>query len=278
MFLRITLFLKDLAYFMYDKIYIINLDISVRRCAVMNEQCNENEITCHRFSGIDGYKVKLKNLSTGREFFGVDIKNKTVKIDKSVTYKVTCDPDVDNSTEFNYLGSLNHLGLGASAGEIGIWCSYISIWKDIDKNNYKNIIILEDDVIFKKNFTSNLNNFISNVPERYDLAFLDAFQHKGSQYSLAGNQYVKGFSSGSRCWGTHAIMYSAKAIKTLLSFNSYTSTVDEFLWDIISNPKQLESCVNNYINLEAYISSNDLLDTSTNGSIICGMGRDFWQC
>ena len=262
------------------KVYVINLDKSVERWKRISTDLDEVGIKYERFSAVNGNQVKLRNILTQEEFSGLDIKNKIAKIEKSVMYEVTCNSDDNNPTIFNYLGSFNHIKKGLSAGELGIWCSNIIIWKDIAKNNYKNAIILEDDVIIKKDiFKQGIHNFVTNVPKTFDIAYLDIHQYKGKQFPLVGNEYVNRFSDKSGGWGAWSILYNEKVINKLLALECYSYTVDDFFWSIITNKHYKKpECVDNSITLEVYTSSKDILDVSGNGSVICEMGRDFWQC
>ena len=261
------------------KIYVINLERSVKRREDMIKQLDAAGIKYEIFNAVDGYKVKIKNLKTNEEFSGQDIRNGTAKIEKSLMYIITCDPENESPAQFYYSGSTkNSLNRGASAGELGVLCSNFLIWKGIEKH-HKKAIIFEDDLVFKKNFKLNLEKFIAHVPETFDLAFIDLNQYKGTQYHLIGNEYVNSFGKGSGAWGAYAVMYSNKAVKTLLSSPCYSYTVDDFFWSVISNDVyKLPECIDQPLFLEAYASSYDLLDVTINGSVICEMGRDFLGC
>ena len=209
------------------KVYVLNLDRSLKRWENIEQQCQDAGIECLRFSAADGYKVKFKNLQTGLEYYGRDIKNKTIKIEKSIIYQITCNPNDNDPTIFNYKGSVNHLGVSLSAGELGIYCSYILIWKDIVKNNDDKVIVLEDDVILMgPNFKQKLENYIEHVPETFDLAYLSIHQDKGTQLPLLENNYVSIFSRDFIGWGTWSILYSNKAAKTLSSLDCYSYPID----------------------------------------------------
>jgi GR25 family glycosyltransferase involved in LPS biosynthesis len=57
-------------------------------------------------------------------------------------------------------------------GMIGCGLSHLFVWKDAIKKNYKNILVLEDDVYFTDDFSSYLNKVMSELPADYDILFL----------------------------------------------------------------------------------------------------------
>ena len=259
-----------------DKIYVISLENSIERKKAMQKQLNEAGIEYGIFNATDGYKVKIKNLKTNQEFFGSDIKNGSTKIEKSVMYKITCNPDDELPIEFHYLSGLSK---GISAGELGVWCSNRMIWSDIDKNKYKKVIIFEDDIRFKvEDPKQAINDFVTHVPQIFDIAYLDLEQYEGKQHPLPNNEYVNGFGDNSAGYGAWSILYSSEAIKKLLSLSCYSYTLDDFLWSITTNINYKRTeCVDPSIIIKAYVSSKDLLDVTGNDSLIKDMGRETWS-
>ena len=53
-------------------------------------------------------------------------------------------------------------------GQIGCALSHIKIWLDAIKNNYKNIIVFEDDAIIPKDFLDKFNNAYNELPKDWD--------------------------------------------------------------------------------------------------------------
>lgn len=58
---------------------------------------------------------------------------------------------------------------------IGIAMSHIKIWELFLRSGKKNALVLEDDVVFTKNFKKDLENCIENVPSDYDVLYLGCF-------------------------------------------------------------------------------------------------------
>ena len=57
-------------------------------------------------------------------------------------------------------------------GAIGCYLSHIKIWDDARKNNYNNIMIFEDD-IYTKLSLNEIMEYINNIPNDYDIAYMD---------------------------------------------------------------------------------------------------------
>jgi len=60
-----------------------------------------------------------------------------------------------------------------SPSMVGCGMSHIKIWEEIIQNNIEFSLILEDDFIFKENFLNDFNELIKNVPDNFDLLFLN---------------------------------------------------------------------------------------------------------
>jgi GR25 family glycosyltransferase involved in LPS biosynthesis len=261
----------------YDKAIVINLDSSTERLAKITQQFNQAGVEFERFNAINGYSVVIKNLKTDKSFTGMDLKNKTAEIERFSEYKITCNPGEEKLVELNYYTYKKKI----TAGELGIWCSAVSVWKYIQANNFNNTIIFEDDVIIKDatKFKNQLYNFITDLPSTYDIAYIDARQHKGKQKPLPNTKLINMFSDDSGTWGFWAAIFSKKAIDTLLPAPCYAEEIDNYLWHSRdADPEIRPKCLESPLSLELYISSIDLIDVHKTGSVICAMGRDSWQC
>lgn len=74
--------------------------------------------------------------------------------------------------------------------EIGCKLSHYNIIKDAKKNNYKRILIFEDDVIFTLNFNELLNEYINKI-ENWKLFYLGYSQHYWSEVEYLTNDILK---------------------------------------------------------------------------------------
>jgi GR25 family glycosyltransferase involved in LPS biosynthesis len=100
-----------------DNVYLINMDKDIDRLERVKKECEIVNIEFERFPGI-----KLSDLS-----------------------KNIMDKYVPHETQ-----------LYGANGMIGCGLSHLFVWKDAIKKNYKNILVLEDDVYFTDDFSSYL--------------------------------------------------------------------------------------------------------------------------
>lgn len=257
----------------YNKIFVINLDGSTERLNKVTQEFNAAGVEFERFSAINGYQVVITDLKNNNNFTGLDFKNKSAKMEKGVQYKITCNPGAEKLVEFNYTSGTRW---GNTAGELGIWCSHKAIWHHIKDNNINIALVFEDDVYIKgnkKDFKNKLDNFITNLPETFDLAYIDARQIKGKRENIEGNHWVKKFTDNSLTYGLHGMVVTQQAAEKLLSSPCYQDAIDIFLWNIMSNDAQKRpTCLSEPISMEVYISAESLISTSGE-SIINLMGR-----
>lgn len=115
-------------------------------------------------------------------------------------------------------------------GQWGCLYSHINILKDAIENNYKSILILEDDIILTRDIEikiSNLHNFIEEQPN-WNIIYLGASQHNWDNISFGHNYYYANNTTG-----TFAYIINKNIFKDL--FNYYAKMlkpVDNYLVDI----------------------------------------------
>ena len=66
-------------------------------------------------------------------------------------------------------------------GELGCAISHHKIWKHANENNFKNILILEDDFFVRARMTLNV---LSKLPKNYDLFYLGRNPNNGWQGNI----------------------------------------------------------------------------------------------
>jgi len=116
-----------------DNVYLINMDKDIEKLDKVTKECKKFNINFERFCGINPLKLSEKEL------------------DKYVTK--TCQNICPN-------------------GIIGCGVSHLKIYEDALKNNYKNILVLEDDVYFEDDLYEVLDKSMSELPEDYDILYL----------------------------------------------------------------------------------------------------------
>ena len=120
-----------------DQVYLINLDRRPDRFRNMQAIFDELKIKYKRISAVDG------KLHVGPEYLK------------------------QNGIEMMSDFSEPYHGRAMTYGEIGCFMSHYNIWKDVIKNDFKEIIVFEDDVRFEPFFKHKL------AEVRQELAYLD---------------------------------------------------------------------------------------------------------
>lgn len=82
------------------------------------------------------------------------------------------------------------IGLNWSAGAYGLLLTHTKIIKNAISNNYNNILILEDDVMFNDKFYEIFNNKMPLLPDNWDLLYLGGNNlfHRGKFNLITGNK------------------------------------------------------------------------------------------
>ena len=157
-----------------DAAYVINLDKSVSRWQNTTKELSMHGIKHKRFEATDGYKIKIKNLKTGQELLGIDLKEAHTRTKSDVPYEITCNPGQEPLIEFNHIGDL-------SAGELGVGCSNYRIWQESVKHKCSEAIIFEDDIVVKsQDFKTKLDKFLKSLPSTYDLGIISHGHEHGA--------------------------------------------------------------------------------------------------
>lgn len=133
-------------------------------------------------------------------------------------------------SQFNSLGISNRVNrkeglvcihpklLKKENAQIGCTLSHYYILKEAQKNNYSNIMVLEDDFLFLKDkeyINEEINKSTSELPKDWDIFYFGAFFVKGYDYNPVEN-YSQNLIKAKTCFCTHAICYSNKAINKIL--------------------------------------------------------------
>jgi GR25 family glycosyltransferase involved in LPS biosynthesis len=131
-----------------DKVYVVNLDSNKERLVSIDKELKT-------LGGVFGDYTRLSAVN-GKELGEDYIKN----ITSECSYFF-----LKNKLRYN------HYQID-SVGAIGCFLSHKAIWEDIIKNNYQNVIVLEDDITFRGNSIEQINKYISNLPIDYNIAYL----------------------------------------------------------------------------------------------------------
>ncbi len=185
-------YLSSIKFAQVDKVYFINLDRSVARKERMLQNLKEAalESDAVRFSAYDGKAVLFVNKENGDKFSGEEyIKN---RLSAKGHFDAYCTSNTQNPDfiEMNYKAQAFN---GRIPGEIGCICSHKKIWEETILNNYKNVLILEDDTNFIQNFPTMYARALDNAPKDYDLLYLNVENFGKAYKNKAQNQYIRIF-------------------------------------------------------------------------------------
>lgn len=240
-------------------VFLINLARSSQRLEKVSESLKCSGINYEIFVAIEGLQISITNLKNGNVIFGKDLKEQSMLLDRDTPYSINCTSEKENQNTIFYNG------YPVNAGELGLLCSVHMIAEQaLQKNN--NIIIFEDDMTPKQPhlFKQQIINFITSLPETFDIGFLDFKLAKGNHFALIDNLNVRGVSDDFMSFGTHAWCISPKGMKKLLSLESYSKQIDVLLW---STERKIPGTEEKVV-FENYVSSLDFIDISGDASTI----------
>lgn len=185
-------------------------------------------------------KIFCINLSTRKDrwdlcesqFNSFDIKNNLEKFDA-----VFCN--------YPYLNKKQN-------AQLGCFLSHYKVLKKAQSNNYKKILILEDDFIFNFNYKEtlcSLNDCFEELPNDWDLFYLGVYFVKGYDYEAKIN-YSNNLFKLNTGFTTHAICYSRDGISKMLNcmnrfFNKnmlLSSTYESLDWFLVKEFLYQNNC------------------------------------
>lgn len=153
-----------------DKIYLINLERRTDKFEKISNKLNELKINFKKINAIDGSNIQIR--------------------DEWIQY-------LEKGSKIS------------SPGAYGCLLSHLQIFKDAKQNNYKNILILEDDIIFHKNFNNELCK-LNDIPEDYSIIYLGA-----TQFRHVKNDF-KNYYQANESYGTFAYIIKYTIFDTLI--------------------------------------------------------------
>jgi GR25 family glycosyltransferase involved in LPS biosynthesis len=115
--------------------------------------------------------------------------------------------------------------------EYGCYLSHLWCLNDAINNNYDEIIIFEDDIVFHKNFKQLFYNIFSN--SNYDFVLLGAYDKFLSTINYKNIQNNMYYPTTKFILGSHAIYYSKKGIEYTLTYKK-NNPILEYDVDLIN--------------------------------------------
>jgi glycosyltransferase involved in cell wall biosynthesis/GR25 family glycosyltransferase involved in LPS biosynthesis len=141
----------------FENIYLVNMEKSRGDRLRAQLHLNEYGLNYKIWNGIDGYTDPI--------------------IKKWFEYKKIPLGSLSRYPDMNEREVWRKKHYIESPGALGYIYTYLSILADAKKNHYKNILILEDDIILSKNFESQFSSFINSIPADWKLINLGSSQY-----------------------------------------------------------------------------------------------------
>ena len=213
----------------YDMVYIINLKKNKTNKLKSLIQLKNNNFKNYKL--VDACDGKNKYYS---------------KLYQSVTKNMT-----EEDITFNF-----------QKGALGCLLSHIECINDAKKNNYKTILILEDDFIIIDNYNEEITSLFNNIDNKWDMIYLGKKQI--GEIDNNDNYYV--YSPNNKTYGTHALLIKNTLFDSILNItNKIVNPIDISLQKI-------------YSNFIFYALRKDLFisDDSSSDIQIGGIRKDIW--
>jgi glycosyl transferase family 25 len=260
------LFHQEKSFTLPLKTYVINLDRTPERYKKIDESLNKYKIPHQRFSAVDGYKLNLKNLKTGEMFTGAELKEDYKKINFESKYTISCP-----AGDLTYIPKAIrlHATKYMTAGEFGVYCSHVGVWKEILDNKLPYALIFEDDAELRHDFAKDLESVLQNLPEDWDIVYLYI---EGQKTFLRYNQYLaKLDDDGNGTASQAATLVSYKGAEKALEYiKAFRIPIDNELSEAV-NEKMISAYITTPLLANAPMIS--ILSSNPSVSSIYDMGR-----
>ena len=187
---------------LFDKVFYINLETRPDRNEHMIKLINKlnlQDIT-ERINAVNGSKLSDPDISQYVTSYGM----KRIK-DKDKKY-----------------------GVDLTMGAVGCALSHRGVWNNIIDNNYKNTLILEDDVDIPDDFVDKYNKLSRDIPQDYDIVFLgyhptsDKYLYRDKQHKLLRTEKV---------FGLYGYVVSLNGARKLLEMFPIDVQIDSVIGD-----------------------------------------------
>jgi len=117
--------------------------------------------------------------------------------------------DIEN--EYPFIFGTNPMGRLLKKSEISLVLKHCWIIKDAFENKYSSVLVLEDDALIPPDFMANLENYMSQLPDLWDIFWLGTCCNIHAQFVSGCNIYP---GPRSRC--THAFVLNQSGIAKIV--------------------------------------------------------------
>jgi GR25 family glycosyltransferase involved in LPS biosynthesis len=183
-----------------DHIFIINLKKNFLKREKCLLQLNKNNISNYTF---------IHAINT---------------INDNMTYNTMYNKIIENM-------DANFVKYNFTKGALGCLLSHIKCISFAKENNYKNVLILEDDFIMIDNFSEEIHTLFKNIDNKWDFIYLGKKQgddsmgyhkykyHKADfEHTLDINDYI--YKPNYRTWATHSILIKNTMFDDIIEFSN----------------------------------------------------------
>jgi len=198
----------------FDKVFVISLPEDIEERKLIAQYLNKYNIEFEFFDAVNGYNDP-KIVQHYEDYLTWDFDNyKTHEIERRYQQKMIKSP-----------------------GALGLLETYINLFeKLITCKNVKNVLIIEDDVIFDKNIDVKLQTLNKAIP-KYDLLYLGASHHVWRNPEIIERENNTSYYKAPYVIdGSFAVAYNQSIFKPLLNnLKKRNAPVDLVLRDIVKN-------------------------------------------
>jgi len=183
-----------------DHIFVINLEKNILKKQKCLLQLNNNNISNYTF---------IDTINT---------------INENMLYNTIYNSIVKNM-------DANFVKYNFTKGALGCLLSHIKCISCAKENNYKNILILEDDFIMIDNFSEEIDTLFKNIDKNWDFIYLgkkqgddsmDYFKYKYHNQNFENildiNDHV--YKPNYKTWGTHSILIKNNMFDDIIDFSN----------------------------------------------------------
>ena len=191
----------------FDNIYVLNLERRTDRKIKMIKTLKDLNIKFQFFNAIDG-KNRTDIIEQYNNYSKISLQK--YRDNKDTTKNLN---DFKNQNfDYHKIELNNNVQTLTSSNSLSILYSYKNIILNAKKNNYKKILILQDDCIFHKNFITIFNNKMKNINNNWKIIYYGASQVIKINKKIINNSYYHPKNTD----GAFAIGYSYTIYDELL--------------------------------------------------------------
>ena len=193
-----------------NNIFVLIIMIIILVVLIIFNNCKKENFVNSKNKIDKAYVINLKKNKDRLKRFKKNTKKANIKVER---FNAVYGKDLpkEHPDIIKYFVKNHNL----NPGEIGCALSHIKIWEDALKNNYKNIIVFEDDAIIPKDFWYRFNEAYNELPKDWDILFLGLNWPYVRKISENISKVI--FKEGTSNFGTHAMLVNVNNIKKLLN-------------------------------------------------------------